>query len=179
MTNAPPPDEFEAARRIVEILRALKPEEQPRVIRWVQESLGIPAIALTPVPTQGSPATPRSTGSDIATFIKTKSPSNDVQFAATVAYYYAFEAPVKRPEISADDLREATRLASTKRLDSPIQTLHNTVQRGYIDKGSTRGTFKINSVGENLVAMSLPTGTAVAATARPTRRPARKTARKK
>jgi hypothetical protein len=178
MTSAPPPDEFDAARRIVEILRALRSEEQPRVIRWVQESLGIATIAPTS-PAPGGPATPRATGSDIATFIKAKSPSNDVQFAATVAYYYAFEAPDKKPEISADDLREATRLASTKRLDSPIQTLHNTVQRGYVDKGSTRGTFKINSVGENLVAMSLPMGTVGATAARPTRRPVRKTSRKK
>jgi len=87
-------------------------------------------------------------------------PSNDVQFATAVAYYYAFEAPEgsRQPEIDSNTLKEATRLTSRTRLQSPINTLHNAVKRGYLDKGTNKGLFTINTVGENLVAMSLPTG---------------------
>jgi hypothetical protein len=171
MTSTSPIDEFDAARQVVEALKGLKPEEQQRAMRYAQERLG---FASPPAPPPGDPST-RLTGSDIATFIKAKNPSNDVQFAAAVAYYYAFDAPanLKKAEISGEDLQEAARLTSRKRLDRPITTLHNTVGRGYIDKGSTRGTFRINTVGENLVAMSLPTGATTAAE-RTTRRPARK-----
>ena len=158
-----PADEFDAVRIVVEVLKNLKPDEQARVIRWAQEKLGVPA------PSQpaalGRPDAPhRQGGSDIAAFIQQKKPANDVQFAAVVAYYYAFEAPEanRKPEVSAADLKEATRLANTERLAKPITTLHNAVNRGYLDKGSERGTFKVNTVGENLVAMSLPTSNSTA-----------------
>jgi hypothetical protein len=39
-------------------------------------------------------------------------------------------------------------------------------KRGYLDKGSERGAFKINTVGENLVAMSLPTSNGADATSK-------------
>jgi len=92
--------------------------------------------------------------------VKEKSPKNDVQFAATVAYFHRFEAaPDKRKtEINADDLQEATRLAPRKRFKYPGQTLRNAHNLGLLDKGSQDGFFAINSVGENLVAMTLPSG---------------------
>lgn len=158
MSTIPQPtDEFDAVRIVVEVLKNLKPDEQARVIRWAQEKLGI--VAPLPPAAPGGAAARRQGGSDIATFIQEKNPANDVQFAAVVAYYYAFEAPEasRKPEVSAEDLKEATRLANTERLAKPIVTLHNAVKRGYLDKGAERGTFRINTVGENLVAMSLPT----------------------
>jgi hypothetical protein len=80
-----------------------------------------------------------------------------VQFAATVAYYYRFEAPpANRGEtINGDTLQEAARLAGRTRLSNPAQTLRNAKNLGYLDGGSP-GEFAINSVGENLVAMTLP-----------------------
>lgn len=38
--NSPPRDEFDAARIVVDVLRAFRPEAQARVIRWAQEKLG-------------------------------------------------------------------------------------------------------------------------------------------
>ena len=81
----------------------------------------------------------------------------DVQFAAAVAYYYRFEAPGshRKSEIGADDLREACRLVNRERFSNPLQTLQNARNLGLLDR-PTRGMFSINSVGENLVAMTLP-----------------------
>lgn len=48
--NAPQPhDEFDAARIVVDVLRALQPDEQARAIRWAQEKLGVLGSAALPV----------------------------------------------------------------------------------------------------------------------------------
>ena len=172
-----PKDEFDAVRMVVEILKDLTSDEQARVVRYAQEKLGfaggphsaVPgfAVAGMAVPGVGSP--PRATNIDISSFMQTKSPINDVQFATAVAYYYAFEAPEgsRKVEIGASDLLEAARQSGRARLRKPIITLHNTMKRGYLDKAG-RGTFKINPVGENLVAMGLPSGSATISPRRPT-----------
>jgi hypothetical protein len=154
-TPLKPADEFDAVRMVVEVLKALKHDEQVRVLRWAQEKVGIVGVP-TPGPPGTPPGAPAPTG-DIRSFIEGKNPASDVQFAAAVAYYYAFVAPNRAPEINATSLQEATRLANRERLVSPSDTLHNALKRGYLDKGSGKGSFRINTVGENLVAMSLPT----------------------
>lgn len=95
---------------------------------------------------------------DIKTFIAAKKPGRDIQFAAAVAYYYRFEAPAaeRKEVINKDDLQEATRKAGRERFGNPQQTLNNAHTLGLLDRGSEKGTFTINSVGENLVAMTLP-----------------------
>ena len=42
------------------------------------------------------------------------------------------------------------------RFGNPLQTLNNAHTLGLLDRGPEKGTFVINSVGENLVAMILP-----------------------
>jgi len=88
-----------------------------------------------------------------------KAPASENQFAAVVAYYYRFEAPPeqRRNTIGGADLQEAARLAGRKRLSNPRQTLKNAKALGYLDNPA-RGEFSINTVGENLVAMTLPGG---------------------
>ncbi len=89
-----------------------------------------------------------------------KKPRNDVQYAAAVAYFYRFEAPQaeRKDAINKDDLQEATRKSGRDRFSNPLNTLGNAHKLGLLDKGSEKGTFTINSVGENLVAMTLPDG---------------------
>lgn len=41
---------------------------------------------------------------------------------------------------------------------NPYQTLSNAHNLGLLDRGSEKGMFTINTVGENLVAMTLPDG---------------------
>ena len=80
--------------------------------------------------------------------------------AAVVAYYHRFEAPPaeRKDAINKDDLQEAMRLAGRPRFKDPAKTLNNAHILGLLDKGSEKGTYTLNSVGENLVAMTLPGG---------------------
>ncbi len=155
-----PADEMEATRVIVDAIAHLPPDAQRRAIRWAQEKLGLIQ--------EGAGDQGRSRGDDVApprtrnikTFVDEKKPGSDVGFATAVAYFYAFEAPQddRKAEISAADLQNAARLADRGRLTDPNKTLHNAAQRGYLDKGSGKGAFRINPVGENLVAMAMPGG---------------------
>jgi hypothetical protein len=92
-----------------------------------------------------------------------------MQFAATVAYYFAFEAPTeeRKESITADDLQDACRQVGRHRLSSPIKTLLNAHASGLLDKAGERGAYKINTVGENLVAVTLPVGSSTSGTKRP------------
>lgn len=164
-----PPDDFEAVRAVVDALKGFPAEDQRRILRWAQEKLGLPvspsasAVAATSATAveAGTAVSPASTRPrDIRAFLQEKQPSSDNQFAAAVAYYYAFEAPEseRKSEITASDLQHAARLSGRERLKRPIETLHNASKRGYLDKGGVRGSFRINTVGENLVAMAMPGG---------------------
>jgi hypothetical protein len=115
---------------------------------------------------------------DIKTFIQVKKPRNEVQFAATVAYYYRFEAPhaERKEAIDQETLQDATRRAGRGRFANPLTTLGNAHRLGLLDRGAEKGTFTINTVGENLVAMTLPDTTA---NVKPAKKRAAKRAAKK
>lgn len=171
MPDKTPIDDFDAAKKIVEELRSLPRESQERVLRWVSESIGVSIgagssvhIAPQSSPSGSAPAPqpagpPVSSGRDIRSFVTEKAPTSDNQFAAVVAYYYRFEAPPaqRRDSISGADLQEAARLAGRKRLSNPRHTLKHAKNMGYLNNPG-RGEYTINTVGENLVAMTLPGG---------------------
>jgi hypothetical protein len=164
------PDDFEAVRTIVETLKDFEGKDQERILRWAREKLGLAVSSAAAqeaafahsgdtsraVPTSGKPT-------DIKTFVDFKNPQSDSQFAATVAYYYRFEAPEpqRKPTLSSTDLQDACRQTDRERIKHPAQTLVNAYTQGYMDKGPERGTYVLNTVGENLVAMALPSETRV------------------
>jgi hypothetical protein len=154
------PDEFDAARTIVKTLETFGPEDQNRILRWAAEKLGLTQPQKSTAPADASLApqsgAARTTATlDIKSFVDSKKPKSDSQFAAVVAYYHRFEAPEKKDSITVDDLLDACRKANYPRPPAPGQTLRNAVNAGLLDK-ATRGAFSINSVGENLVAVTLP-----------------------
>jgi hypothetical protein len=188
-------DKFEAAKTIVETVKTFDPKEQEMIFRWAAESLGItvpigasspasqsaspqPPAQTTPHGTQAQSGTQASDAStqNIKTFVAAKGPKSDVQFTATVAYYYQFLAPKadRKTSITQDDLLDACRKADWQRPPNPYQTLNNAFHLGLLDRPE-KGTFSINSVGENLVAMTLPGDTS---TPGPKKRAAKKTVRK-
>ena len=161
-------DDLDAVRTLVETLESFDSEDQKRIIRWAQEKLGIctistpmqtgPSITGTQIPQQEITHEIKSgQPKNIKTFIDAKNPKSENQFAATVAYYYRFEAPEieRKDSITSEDLLEACRKANRTRIKNPGQTLRNAHGVGLLDKFD-RGSFTINSVGENLVAMTLP-----------------------
>jgi hypothetical protein len=164
-----PPDDFEALRLIVDALTPFDPKDQERIVRWASEKIGLTptqsaAATQTLLQSGSHPSSPPSSGEairpkDIRIFVGTKNPQSDNQFAATVAYFYRFEAPEaeRKPDIAADDLQDAARKAGRERLRHPAQTLLNAHGQGYFDKVE-RGRYALSTVGENLVAMALPQG---------------------
>lgn len=170
-----PANDFDAAKAVADQLTGMDKERQQRVLRWVAESLGIaplgpsepaerqrtdrsPIDKVTPIP-QVEASVRHSASMDIKSFVDAKKPKSDVQFAAVVAYYYRFETSqeMRRDSIDAAALQEAARLVGRRRPPSPRMTLNNAKNLGYLDTAE-RGQFRINSVGENLVAMTLPGG---------------------
>jgi hypothetical protein len=161
----PPGDEFEAMRTVVAALEHFKADERQRILRYVQEKLGITAApSVQHIQRQGgtsdsgsNPPPPPTPGTvpNIRTFIENKGPRADVQFAAAVAYFYRFEAAPEE-SITADDLQEACRQVGRERFPRPAQTLINAHKQGLLDKGTDRGAYTLSTVGENLVAVALP-----------------------
>lgn len=163
--------DFMAAEEIKAILHGRDKTEQERIIRWVAESLGLagsPSIlagtaalaAAAPAvpPTYAQPlGAPFQRSKDIKTFVNERNPKSDVQFAAVAGYFYRFESsPGERREvILPKDLDEAGRQARGYSFKDARKTLNNAVMLGYFDRAGD-GQFKLNAVGENLVAMTLP-----------------------
>jgi hypothetical protein len=159
-------DDLEAVKLVVTALEKFDDDERKRIIKWSCERLNMDYSI-----NENKKIFPESVNSpeiltekriervgDIKSFITAKNPKNDSQFAAAVAYYYKFESPESErlDSISSKDLVEATRVASWNRLKKPAGTLHNAYSHaGLLDK-SEHGRYKLNSVGENLVAMVLP-----------------------
>jgi len=175
MTNSG--NDFDAAKAISDLLKEMEKDRQQRVLRWVAESLDIVLHVRTGAPHDTHTATAGNELSasalptsplggrlmDLKSFIESKNPKNDIQFATAIAYYYRFEAPIddRRDTISAEILQNATRLAGRARFAIPLNTLNNAKKLGYLD-AADRGLYKINSVGENLIAMTLPGSTNIA-----------------
>ncbi len=166
-----PKDDLEAVRAVVDAIKDFKSDDQLRIFRWAAEKLGLPQpfASSVPPPSPGAPsgvlpqpariAPPPPAGTkDIKAFIAEKDPKKDVQIAAVVAYYHRFEAPPseRKDAINKDDLQEAMRLSGKPRFKNPRQTLANAHILGLLDRGAEKATFTLNSVGENLVAMTLP-----------------------
>ena len=157
---------FDAAKAIVETLKKVDKQQQEQAIRFASESLGLsipshaqgsglPRQTATGTPPHPSGAQARST--DVKQYTNTKAPRSHQQFAAVVAYFYRYEASEaqRKDFITADDLREAVRLVGWKGLTIPLSTLNNAKNAGYLD-AAARGQFRISTVGENLVAVTLP-----------------------
>jgi hypothetical protein len=162
----PDTSHFDAAKKIVEAVTGLDKTAQALALRFACETLGLqPAVgAQAPVAPNATALPPAAVGThgvthstDIKQFTAAKAPPSDVQFAAVVAYFYRFEAPeaARRETIDANTLQEAARLAGRRRPAHPGLTLNNAKNAGYLDAAG-KGLFRINSVGENLVAMALP-----------------------
>jgi hypothetical protein len=169
-------DDLEAVRSVIAALEPFDHKDRGRIIRWACEKLGmtipvesVASAAPPPVPS-ALPTPPKATesnantpqgglASDIKSFIAKKSPKGDNHLAATVAYFYQFEAPAaeRKESIDKDDLIDACRRADRKRPARPAQVLVNAYLGGLLDRGE-RGQYRLNSVGENLVAMVLPDG---------------------
>jgi hypothetical protein len=158
---------LDAAQRIVAELSGMTSEHQLLAIKFAIETLGLqlpitlpptpasPVLPYQPTPPHGTSSTEHST--DIRSFTAMKAPKSDQQFTAVVAYFYQFEAKPgdRKDTIDADTMKEAARLAGRPQVERWNMTLTNAKNAGYLDAAGS-GNFKLSSVGENLVAITLP-----------------------
>ncbi|HAF95182.1 MAG: hypothetical protein A2X34_08825 [Elusimicrobia bacterium GWC2_51_8] len=168
-TMTKPADDLEAIRIVIQALEPFDSKDRERIIRWAAEKLGMsssPTLAPASASTLAAPQHPAavlpaaagSVSKDIRSFVMTKKPKSDNQMAAVVAYFYHFEAPPaeRKDSIGKEELMDACRKADRKRSPRPEQVLVNTYHAGLLDKAGSAGQYRLNSVGENLVAMVLP-----------------------
>lgn len=186
------PDDLSAVKAICDALEPFDENNRERIIRWASERLGLktsPPIALKnsshaipPVAAYSQAPEQNSTGrnKDIKTFLEEKNPTSANQLVAAVAYYNKFEAPhsERKNAITTEDLMEACRKANRERPKFPAQILVNASSFGLVDKVDT-GTYEINAVGENLVAVSMPTPSHGKSGIRKATSPSKKTSAKK
>jgi len=176
MDSSATPDKgpLDAALKIVTELDGLAPDKQQLALKFACETLGIPfgaksvASVAAPQPVE-APLTTAPVGpagedhsTDIRTFTAMKAPKSDQQFCAVVAYFYQFESKLddRKDVIDSGTMKEAARLAGRPQVVRWNMTLTNAKNAGYLDPAGS-GKFKLSSVGENLVAITLPDGPAV------------------
>lgn len=158
-----PIDDLDAVREISATLESVDEAARERVLRWVRERLDMPTagaiIPQAPMFTGHAPAPTHGAGtaSDIKSFVAQKDPKTDTHMAAVAAYFYRFVAPLaeRKETFGAKDLTDACRKAERRRPTRPSQTMVNAYAGGLFDKEGS-GVYRLNSVGENLVAMVLP-----------------------
>ena len=94
---------------------------------------------------------------DIRTLKDQKKPTSARQMACLVAYYLREHAKgeEKKETVSTTDLEKYFKQAGFKLPQRMTQVLPDAKGSGYFDSG-TRGEYKLNAVGYNLVAHNLP-----------------------
>ena len=161
--------ELYAIQQVIAALSQLNSEARARVISYVFQRLGISSPALLSeagttgtTPLHGlEPAAPIHQGRrqmDMRTFGQEKNPRSANERVAVVGYYLSelASAEERKAEISAADITRYFKQAGFPLPGAARMTLVNAKNAGYLDAGAGRGTYKLNPVGHNLVAHSLP-----------------------
>jgi hypothetical protein len=96
---------------------------------------------------------------DIRTLKEQKQPNSAKQMACVVAYYLKelANAEERKDSISTADLEKYFKQAGFKLPTAIAQVLVDAKSSGYFES-TTRGEYKLNAVGYNLVAHNLPGG---------------------
>jgi hypothetical protein len=180
--------DLDAVTAVVGALAPLDTERRSRVLRAVSTLLGDP---LQPAPAAATAAAPRTETPtvlgverttppladgqvvrDVRSLKEQKAPRSANEMAAVVAYYLAeVVSPEQRTEsVSSADMEKYFKQASYPLPKKLNMLLPNAAAAGYFDAVS-RGQYKLNPVGHNLVAHTLPAGSASSSSPSRVRRP--------
>ncbi len=173
------PPELAALTAVVTALKPLDPQTRMRVVESALVLLGsgfrkteLPGVPPSPIERERGPTLPARTSGDQLTDIRQlkqqKAPQSANEMAALVAYYLAEAAPPEERKTTVDinDMQKYFKQAPFRLPNNPQMTLVNAKNAGYFDAAGG-GLYRLNPVGYNLVAHSLPRSAAE-------RRPARK-----
>jgi hypothetical protein len=157
----------QAIDEIVNALSALDEKSRPTAIAAACAHLGIekePEVAVRQTPMvspRGAAALasiqPAQTPKDIRTLKDEKQPENAREMACLVAYYLQNYAPEneRKDVVTADDIVKYFKQAHFPLPKRIPQLLIDARHSGYFDPAE-RGAYRLNAVGYNLVAHTLP-----------------------
>jgi hypothetical protein len=157
--------ELQAIQSILAAFANLDPEASKRVIGYVLERLKVSTQLLdqqTTTPPLPPLVNPRQSEApsvtDIRALKEQKNPRSAIEMTALVAYYLARLAPAgeRKEEITSKDVNKYFNQAVYPLPGRPRKTLFDTKNAGYLDAGPSRGSYKLNPVGHNLVVHTLP-----------------------
>lgn len=114
-------------------------------------------LAISPAPQADAPI--RTKQVDIRALKEQKKPSSARQMACLVAFYLQDHAPQadRKETVNSGDLEKYFKQAGFKLPAKMPQVLVDAKGAGYFDVAS-RGEYKLNAVGYNLIAHTLPDG---------------------
>lgn len=157
--------ELQAMQAVIEALEPLDGDARDRVIGYAFGRLDIPTGGRSPaqdrpsapVRVEPSQAAERQNVVDVRSLCEEKQPKSANEMAALVGYYLAELAPPaeRKAEITKDDIATMFKQAKyplPKRVD---MTLPNATSAGYFESIGG-GQYRLNPVGHNLVAHTLP-----------------------
>lgn len=161
----------QAIDAIVDALTSLDEAARATAIRAACDHLAIPqplAVGGTEdvvVPREnaraaGIPAVPAA-AADVRSMKDQKRPKTAAEMACVVAYYLESVAPTaeRKKDVSSEDMQKYFKQAGFPLPKRPQQLLVNARASGYFDSVG-HGKYRLNPVGHNLVAHSLPRSTA-------------------
>jgi hypothetical protein len=165
--------ELAAIQTVLNTLTALEEDSRQRVIEYVFRRLSLTLPSSQSGSAAGAPAggpgeethkrgetTPTDQSApvrDIRSLKTAKQPRSAIEMAVLVAYYLAELAPMadRKTEIGTDDITKYFKQADFPLPGRTRKTLFDAKAAGYLDS-SAQGSYKLNPVGHNLVAHSLP-----------------------
>ena len=165
MPQLPIEQELDAIKTITSALDPLDSAAKQRVLEYATQHLGLALPShkqseednASDDDDRGSNSAQQGRIADIRTLRNQKSPTSDVQMAAIVAYYLSKLAPPneRKDSITAGDIEKYFEQAGHSLPSNSGFTLVNAKKAGYLDQQS-RGKYRLNPVGHNLVVHGLP-----------------------
>ncbi len=157
-------NEIDAIQSIVSVLKPLNEFTRQRVLDYALAHLGLARGAIqqelkSSSISESQPASLVSMGlNDIRSLKNEKQPRTANEMACLVGYYLSELAPSdeRKNSINLQDVRKYFKQAPYPLPKRADMTLPNAAAAGYFDSAG-KGEFRLNAVGYNLVAHSLPT----------------------
>jgi hypothetical protein len=158
--------ELKAISSIIDLLRRLDATERSRVLEYVMKRLKmgplqVPSALVSELIASSERATAAPRIKDIRTLTVEKQPRSANEMVALIAFYLSEIAPEseRSPTVNIDKIRKYFKLANFPMPRAPSSALPNAAQAGYLENVS-RGEYRLNPVGYNLVVHGLPRSSA-------------------
>lgn len=154
--------ELAAISSIIDLLKPLDATERSRVLEYVLKRLDMGAVQAvsTDVPEIGSTSGRAIAGpfiTDVRSLAAEKQPRSANEMVALIAYYLSELAPEneRSDTVNVNTIKRYFKMAAFPMPRVPKNALTNAAQAGYLENVS-RGEYRLNPVGYNLIVHGLP-----------------------